>query len=133
MNPNSLNRNFSKKTSTLLWTLFVLAFAACAVPCYAALLKGVPIDIKQPDGTIVQAYATGDEYRNYVHDEDCYVAMQDSKTKYWHYAQEVNGQVQPTPHILGRVKPRLLGLSKGVEMLLSRTMPAGSASAMHKA
>ncbi|MGB7623043.1 MAG: M6 family metalloprotease domain-containing protein [Terriglobia bacterium] len=99
--------------------MFGTVVFASASLAYAALLKDVPITLRQPDGSLVQCFATGDEYRNYLHDQEGYVAVQNPTTKSWVYGQEVNGQIRPTDYLIGRGRPDLPGLSKG-EGLLSR-------------
>ena len=43
----------------------------------AAYLKNVPQTIKQPDGTIIKCFATGDEFHNWLHDANNYTIIKE--------------------------------------------------------
>ncbi|MBZ5554622.1 MAG: M6 family metalloprotease domain-containing protein [Acidobacteriia bacterium] len=97
--------------------MLAAAMFAAASLANAALLKDVPVTLRQPDGTLVQCFATGDEYQNFLHDQEGYVAVQNPKTKSWVYAQEIDGRIRPTEYLIGHGRPDLPGLSKGKALL----------------
>ncbi|MDR0364136.1 MAG: M6 family metalloprotease domain-containing protein, partial [Bacteroidales bacterium] len=89
----------------------VILFFALGVTSFAAYLEKHPIIIKQPDGTEVQCFATGDEYYNWVHDAEGYTLIRDPQTGYVVYAKLQNDELVSTKYIVGTVDPVTLGLS----------------------
>ena len=47
--------------------LLILIFLLFAIKGNSLWLKNIPVLLTQPDGTQIQAYATGDEFHNWVH------------------------------------------------------------------
>ena len=47
-----------------------LSFALTSVNTNAAPLFDVPITVRQPDGTTLDAFISGDEFFNYLHDSE---------------------------------------------------------------
>jgi M6 family metalloprotease-like protein len=87
-----------------------------ASPAQAAPMVGVPIQVTQPDGTILNCYATGDEYYNWMHDADGYTILQDHTNGYYVYADLVNGELVPTAYIPGMVDPKSVGLEPNLNI-----------------
>ncbi|MEI7595305.1 MAG: M6 family metalloprotease domain-containing protein [Bacteroidota bacterium] len=83
---------------------------------FSAYIENVPQTIKQPDGTILQCYATGDEFYNWLHDENNYTIVQDKNTGFYVYADLVGGKLVPTSYIAGKSNPKLIGITKGVNI-----------------
>lgn len=52
----------------------------------AAYLENVPQEVTQPDGTIIQCFATGDEYYNWLHDAENYTIIRNKNTGFFVYA-----------------------------------------------
>ncbi len=77
---------------------------------HAAWLKDVPQTITQPDGTIINCLATGDEFYNWMHDNEGYTIIQDHSTGFYTYAQLVDGKLVPTNNIVGKTDPIEAGL-----------------------
>jgi M6 family metalloprotease-like protein len=96
-------------------TVFVLSTA----PLQAAWLKNVPVTVRQPDGTLLQCYATGDEFHYWLHDLAKYTIIQDPATGYFVYALPATGKLLPSPHIAGRVDPLRVGLTRDVNVASS--------------
>ncbi|HNS29914.1 MAG TPA: M6 family metalloprotease domain-containing protein [Tenuifilaceae bacterium] len=80
---------------------------------YAAYLKNVPTVVKNPDGTEIRCFATGDEYFNYLHDADGYTIIQ-GKDGYYYYAHLENGKVAPSKYRVNSVNPTKVGLKPNV-------------------
>jgi M6 family metalloprotease-like protein len=79
----------------------------------AAWLDNVPQELVQPDGTVINAFASGDEFHNWAHDENYYTIIQD-ETGYWCWAKNVDGDVVSTGYAIhqvpaeqANVKPRV--------------------------
>ena len=53
---------------------------------HAAYLRNIPMTVTQPDGTILQCFASGDEFFNYLHDADGFTIIQHPQTGYYVYA-----------------------------------------------
>ncbi|MCL1875799.1 MAG: putative Ig domain-containing protein [Synergistaceae bacterium] len=74
-----------KLTYHLLIITFLLLMLSTVI--YAAYLRNVPVSLTQPNGDVINCFATGDEFFNYLHDENGYIIIQDPKTGYYTYAQ----------------------------------------------
>lgn len=76
----------------------------------AAWLNFEPQTIEQPDGTIIQCFATGDEFYNWLHDEKGFTIIKDHQTGYFVYADLQNEELIPTTLIVGAEDPFASGL-----------------------
>ena len=75
----------------------------------AAYLKDRPTMVKNPDGTEIHCYSSGDEYFNYLHDEQGYTIIQGSDGFYY-YAITEGDNVIPSIHRVNEVNPKDVGL-----------------------
>ncbi|HRP01301.1 MAG TPA: M6 family metalloprotease domain-containing protein [Candidatus Kapabacteria bacterium] len=89
---------------------------------FSAYLSKVPQTVNQPDGTILNCYATGDEYFNRLHDANNYTIIQNEQGWYV-YADLLNDNFVATSYIPGKDNPAANGLKSGLiyspEKLLS--------------
>ena len=76
----------------------------------AAPLSFVPQRVFQPDGTMLECFASGDEHHNWLHDEDGYTIIQDHSNGYYVYAVQVKGELRASEYVAGRVDPTTLGI-----------------------
>ena len=83
---------------------------------YAAYLRDIPITVKQPDGTEINCYATGDEYYNWLHDEDGYTIIQSQSDGYYYYAQKDGELLSPSQHKANEVNPGSIGVEKWLKI-----------------
>ena len=91
--------------------LFILLITCfCIVNVHAAYLRNIPMTLTQPDGTILQCFASGDEFFNYLHDSNGYTIIQHPRTGYFVYAENRNGQLVATEFIAGVQDPASKGL-----------------------
>lgn len=67
------NRKKSNLLTLLITLIFIISFQA-------APLTNVPIKLTQPDGTVLNVFASGDEFYNWVHDKDNYTIIPDPAT-----------------------------------------------------
>ena len=88
----------------------------------AAYLRGVPQKITQPDGTIIECFASGDEFHNWAHDENNFTIIQDHETGWYVYATVVNDKLIPSPYIVGTVDPKQAGLTPGANITAEEWM-----------
>ena len=85
---------------------FLLFFAClCFCSVHAAYLRNIPMTLTQPDGTILQCFASGDEYFNYLHDGNGYTIMQHPQTGYYVYAEKREDKLVATNYIAGVTDP----------------------------
>jgi M6 family metalloprotease-like protein len=64
----------------------------------------------QPDGTFLECFASGDEYYNWLHDQQGYTIIQNPVTGYYVYALPGKGMLTPSSLLPGRDSPALLGV-----------------------
>jgi len=102
------------KAKILIDCMIVLSLALLLnINSYAAYLKNVPTVVKNPDGTEIRCFATGDEYFNYLHDADGYTIIQ-GEDGYYYYAHLENGKVAPSKYRVNSVNPSKVGLKPNV-------------------
>jgi len=102
------------KSITKLLITFVLLLLINTVNIYAAFLKNVPQTITQPNGITLSLFASGDEFYNWLHDENGYTVIQNNETGFYVFADKINGELVPTNLIFGINNPQELGLQKGL-------------------
>jgi len=88
--------------------LILLLFLTFLAP--AAPLSFVPQRLIQPDGVILNCFASGDEFYNWLHDANGYTIVQDSNNGYYMYALLVKGNLLPSSAVAGRSDPASLGI-----------------------
>lgn len=96
-----------KKTVLLAFTLF---FALQTTTLLAAWLNFEPQVIVQPDGTEIHCFATGDEFYNWLHDEQGFTIINDHQTGYYVFAGLENDELIATNLIVGIANPSEAGL-----------------------
>jgi M6 family metalloprotease-like protein len=102
----------------LIYTAAFAAFLLSAVPiASAAPLFNVPVEVKQPDGTVLHLFASGDEYCHRVHDAEGYTVIRDPVTAWIVYADQAGDRLEPTPLIAGLDNPSASGLRPGLRDL----------------
>lgn len=99
-----------KKLTFLLFALFYV------VSANAAYLKNVPVVLKQPDGTIIHCFITGDEFHRRVHDKDNYTIMQDPSTGYYVYAIREGVEIKPSLNVVGKSDPKISQLEPNIDI-----------------
>lgn len=97
------------------WSRGLGVFAACGLlwsaAAHAAYLRDVPQTVEQPDGTVLQLLASGDEFYNWLHDERGFVIVRHPETGWLEYATRIAGRLEPSGVIVGRQDPEAAGLS----------------------
>ncbi|MBI5539260.1 MAG: M6 family metalloprotease domain-containing protein [Bacteroidia bacterium] len=96
--------------------LLLIVVSLFFVKIFAAYLENVPVILKQPDGTILNCFATGDEFHNWLHDSNNYTIIQNSKTGYYVYAIKINDELVASDFVVGKVNPVLLNIPKGLNI-----------------
>lgn len=101
------------------WCIF-FCLLCMAIMVHAAFLRNIPQSLKQPDGTILQCFASGDEYYNRLHDAQGYTILQDPATGFYVYGKVVNGELVPTNLIPGKADPAQAGLTPNARISAAR-------------
>jgi len=83
----------------------------CQLIASAAWLTNEPQTITQPDGTVINCLATGDEFYNWLHDEKGFTIIQNHENGYYTYAVLENGLLKPSAFIVGQADPEAVGLT----------------------
>jgi len=97
----------------LLSIFFILIVS---VALFSAPLKFVPQQITQPNGEIINCFASGDEFHNWLHDKDNYTIIRNSETGYYVFAKLVNGEPVPSDLIVGKSSPAIENLKPGINI-----------------
>ena len=85
-----------------------------ATSVFSAPFQNVKKILKQPDGTELHCFASGDEFYNRLHDADGFTIVQ-AENGYFVYATvDARGNVMPTEYIAGITDPKTLGLRPNV-------------------
>ena len=85
--------------------LIVVASFMFLLNVKAAYLEKIPIEIQQPDGMKLTVFMTGDEFYNWVHDDNGYTIVQDKNTGYYCYALLENNELKASQYIVGKSNP----------------------------
>ncbi|MBR3914669.1 MAG: T9SS type A sorting domain-containing protein [Bacteroidales bacterium] len=81
---------------------------------FSAPFQNVKKILKQPDGTELHCFASGDEFYNRLHDADGFTIVQ-AENGYFVYATvDARGNVVPTEYVAGMTDPKTLGLRPNV-------------------
>jgi M6 family metalloprotease-like protein len=62
----------------------------------AAYLQNLPTQVTQPDGTVLNLLASGDEFANRLHDANGYTIIQSATDGYYYYAQKNGDELVPS-------------------------------------
>jgi M6 family metalloprotease-like protein len=75
----------------------------------------LPLDVKQPDGSDIRIYASGDEFHNWLHDEDNYTIIKNDQGFYVYAAQD-NERLQASDLVVGKSNPHTRALPQGLNL-----------------
>ncbi len=101
------------KTIRYLYLLVLLGFAG-SLP--AAYLEYVPQKLTQPDGAVLNCFASGDEYYHWLHDSKGYTIVMNRETGYFVYADRVGPDLVPTAWLPGIHDPAASGLTPSLNI-----------------
>ena len=77
----------------------------CMANAYAAYLRNIPMTVNQPDGSVLHCFASGDEFFNYLHDENGFTIIQHPRTGFYVYADKRDGKLVATEFVAGSINP----------------------------
>jgi M6 family metalloprotease-like protein len=82
----------------------------------AAPMYNIPMMLTQPDGTQVSCFASGDEFHNWLHDENGFTIMQHPETGFYVYALQDGDFVKASNLVVGTVDPSSERLTPNVNL-----------------
>ena len=94
----------------------VIIAVITSVNLFAAYLKNVPVELKQPDGNVINCLITGDEFHRRVHDKDNYTIIQNPITGYYVFALKEGDNLIPSDFVVGKADPRQLGIEPNLDI-----------------
>jgi M6 family metalloprotease-like protein len=77
----------------------------------AAYFEYLPYTIKQPDGTTISCFVSGDEFFNWIHDQEGYTIIQ-APDGYYYYAEQDGDLVKPSKYLVNSIIPGNKGLTR---------------------
>lgn len=91
-----------------LYIIIFLLFFSSAVK--SALLYYQPVQLIQPDGVILNLYASGDEFYNWVHDKYGFTIVKNPNNGFYVYATLEGQKLIPSNLIAGKSNPYFAGI-----------------------
>ncbi len=76
---------------------------------FAAYIEDLPVQLVQPDGEVIDCYATGDEFFNYAHDENGFTIIA-GEDGFYYYGVEKDGDVVASEYRVDTVDPAAVGI-----------------------
>ena len=107
------------KIKIMLLTMICLIISA---NLYSTRLENVPIELKQPDGTIINAFVTGfstvDGYSDgRIHNSEKFTMIQDDVSGKWCWAKQASdGSLESTGYEVYIYDPKTLGIKPGEDI-----------------
>ena len=97
--------------------LFVLALVLGTFQwTFAAPLKNIPVRLAQPDGQVIECFASGDEFYNYLHDANGFTIVKDEGGYYCYAIHDSLGKVVASSYHVNSVDPSEVGLQPYVKI-----------------
>lgn len=110
--------------------LAFLLLIVLASPLMAAWLNHVSVTIKQPDGTSLQLFATGDEFYSWVHDANGYTILRNEEG-FLVYALLEGEELVASSFKVGQVEPQSLGIAPWLNIPSSQMLSIRNAALEH--
>ena len=83
---------------------------------FSAYLRNLPTQVTQPDGTVLNLLASGDEFANRLHDANGYTIIQSQTDGYYYYANKIGDDLLPTAWKAGSADPAAKGLLRNLNI-----------------
>ncbi len=81
---------------------------------FGAFLDNIPVNLLQPDGSIISCFSSGDEYYVRLHNEDDYTIIQNVDDGFYYYAQLLNSDVVPSHYRADKSPSETVNLRPGI-------------------
>jgi M6 family metalloprotease-like protein len=98
-----------------LFLIFALVLSAFQW-AFAAPLKNIPVQLTQPDGQVIECFASGDEFYNYVHDANGFTIVKGEGGYYCYAMHDSQGKVVASSYRVNSVDPAEVGLQPYVKI-----------------
>ncbi len=95
--------------------LFLILLFALTNVIQAAYFEFLPHNIKQPDGTSIDCFISGDEFFNFIHDKNGYTIIE-AADGWYYYAEQDGDLLKPSKYRINSVNPADAGLIKWVRI-----------------
>jgi len=83
----------------------------------AAFVKDRAVKIVQPTGEVINCLLTGDEFFHFLHDQNGYTIILNSKDGFYYYAVNNNkGELIPSKYLVNTVSPKNVGIKTGIRI-----------------
>ena len=99
--------------------VFILVLSIITINVFSAHLENRPVELKQPNGEIINCFVTGDEYHRRVHDSKNYTIIKNPGTGYYVYAIKRGVDLVPSDYIVGQTDPVELPIEPNYDIPLS--------------
>lgn len=96
--------------------LFILMLMAMSLFSLAAPLKNMEVRLTQPDGQVINCFASGDEFYNYLHDANGFTIVKGANGYYVYADQDAQGNIVPSAFVVNSVDPASVGLRPYVKI-----------------
>ncbi|NOQ25045.1 MAG: M6 family metalloprotease domain-containing protein [Bacteroidales bacterium] len=84
--------------------LLLLTFCILFIGAFSAPFKFLPHKITQPDGKVIECYLSGDEFFNWIHDENGFSIIKGSDG-YYYYAKKEKEKITASSYRVNSVNP----------------------------
>ncbi len=95
--------------------IFVLSLFFSTSILFSAPIKNFAIQLNQPDGKIINCFVSGDEYFNWIHDNDGYIIVLDKSTGFYTYGVQQEQDFIPSKYIVGSINPEDYGFNNKID------------------
>ena len=85
------------------------------IPLFSAYLEFLPTEIRQPDGEVIECYASGDEFFNWLHDKEGFTIIV-GDDGYYYYGVREGEVVIASEYRVGSIDPQGAGLAPWVKI-----------------
>lgn len=96
-----------------LLAIFII-FIMVTVHLVSAPIKNYPVQLSQPDGSVIECYVSGDEFFNYYHTSEGYFIKQ-GNDGYYYLADQTDGKIVTTLFRADRINPAGLKIEKWLQ------------------
>ncbi len=95
--------------------LTLLLFTGWAFYAMSAPFHFLPHKITQPDGKVIECFVSGDEFYNWIHDQEGYTIIQ-GQDGYYYYAMKKSNKIVPSIYRVDKINPENTSLKKWLKI-----------------
>ena len=94
----------------------IFAILVSTSTLFATWFDNVPRILDQPDGHTIHCFISGDQYGRRLHDENNFTILLNQQSGFYHYAENVGGELVPSEYVVGEMDPASVGLMPGLSI-----------------